>query len=148
MTMTNAEWMIKHGYKFSDISAYGEYDNDCNFIWHIRLSKADIEEISAEHDYANVITAWLDAEHKEPILDDAEREYLSAVIRPFRDDVKFIVKYKGCFSSMAYEEIAVWYRNKMRGDVYHSFILPSFEKGTMYKGVEVNRHYTLEELGL
>jgi hypothetical protein len=144
MTMTNAEWMIKNGHKFSelDVKCLG-LERGCE----ITINGKTVEKVPLVN-MVSAIICWLDEEHKEPILDDAEREYLSAVIRPFRDDVKFIVKYNGCFSSMAYEEIAVWYRNKMRGDAYHSFVLPSFEKGTMYKGVEVNRHYTLEELGL
>ena len=29
-----------------------------------------------------------------------------------------------------------------------SIVLPYFEKGTMYKGMKVNREYTLKELGL
>ena len=35
---------------------------------------------------------WLCSEYKEPILDDEEKEYLSAVIKPFRKDVEYIVK--------------------------------------------------------
>ena len=31
-------------------------------------------------------------EYKEPVLDEKEKEYLSAVIRPFRDRVKYIYK--------------------------------------------------------
>lgn len=30
---------------------------------------------------------WLSEEYKEPILDDAEKDYLSAVIKPFRKKV-------------------------------------------------------------
>lgn len=140
MTMTNAEWMIKNGYKFSNLYAYGEYDNDGNFIWHIRLSKADIEEISAEHDYVNVITAWLDAEHKEPILDDAEKRYLSAVIKPFRKHVKNIAKYLTFGNTEEYIIIQI--------DSSERLNFPHFKAGTMYKGMEQGHKYTLEELGL
>lgn len=140
MTMTNAEWMIKHGYKFSDLYACGEYDNDGNFIWHIRLSKADIEEISAEHDYANVITAWLYAEHKEQILDDAEKRYLSAVIKPFRKHVQNIAKYLTYGNTEEYIIIQI--------DSSERVNFPHFKVGTMYKGMKTGWRYTLEELGL
>lgn len=143
MTMTNAEWMIKNGYKFIDL--------DAKLIDPLRGSRITLNgktiDWTSLNNSANAICSWLDMEHKEPILDEAEKRYLKGVIRPFRVDVKYIVKYGGHFSSRAYEEIAVRYQDKRCGDAY-SFILPKFEKGTMYKGMEVNRHYTLEELGL
>lgn len=74
-----------------------------------------------------------------PILDDAEREYLSTVIRPFRDKVKFIRKCKTLLESRGWITI----------DTETDFaILPLFEKDKMYIGMEYDRHYTLEELGL
>lgn len=151
MTMTNAEWCIKQGYKFNDINVFYTKENG---VYAISIKKNGaytcLGTIKTCAIYAFAIYAfmeWLDQEHKDPILDEAEKRYLSAVIRPFRVDVKYIVKYGGHFSSRAYEEIAVRYQDKRCGDAY-SFILPKFEKGTMYKGMEVNRHYTLEELGL
>lgn len=79
-----------------------------------------------------------------PILNDAEREYLSKVIRPFRDKVKFIRKSKTLLESRGWITI----------DTETDFaILPLFEKDKMYigmeyDGMEYDRHYTLEELGL
>ena len=73
------------------------------------------------------------------ILDEAEQRYLSAVIRPFRDNVKSIVK---CDLESNQEFIAIYCKN---GD---STFLPYFEAGTMYKEMERRREYTLEELGL
>lgn len=70
------------------------------------------------------------------ILDDAEKRYLSAVIRPFRNDVTEICKNGG----KEFEYI------RFNGRKY--FFLPSFYAGTMYKGMELDRWYTLEELGL
>lgn len=77
-------------------------------------------------------------EKNKPILDDAEKEYLSAVIRPFKDKVEYICKtadYDG-------EYIAIGILNDSE------IILPYFEKGTMYKGMEANKEYTLKELSL
>lgn len=142
--MNNAEWCIKQGYKFRELTCKCSKTGNCDY--DILLNNKCIGKV--KDSYPNkAITTWLDMEHNEPILDDAERKYLSEVIRPFRDDVQFIMKYKGCFSSRVYEEIAVWYRDKIDGEKNYC-MLPKFEKGTMYKNMEVSRHYTLEELGL
>lgn len=73
------------------------------------------------------------------ILDDAEKRYLKGVIRPFRDNVKSI--RKGC-SDSGKEFIVIYSKN---GDWS---VLPWFQPGTMYKGMERGRRYSLEELGL
>ena len=73
-----------------------------------------------------------------PILDEKEKEYLSAVIKPFRDQVISISKKSanyGEFIGISIDEAE---------DIY----LPYFKKGTIYKGMELNKDYTLEELGL
>ena len=72
------------------------------------------------------------------ILDEEEKEYLSAVIKPFKGKVKYICK----ISYLAGEFIKIYIRN----DSAISF--PYFKSGTMYKGMELNKKYTLEELGL
>lgn len=141
MTMTNAEWCIKQGYKFSDLYIYGKYNNDHNWIWHIQLFKADIDEISNEDAIIDVLTAWLDAEHVEPILDDVEKRYLSAVIRPFSDKIYTISKMSGVNGNYEWLEFT-------GKDEYGIFYLPNFKAGTMYKGMKLGRKYTLEELGL
>lgn len=82
---------------------------------------------------------WLSEEAKEPILDDTEREYLSAVIKPFRKKVMDVVKiqYSGGRQSI---RIRVSYGNCAE--------LPFFKNNTMYKGMEACKYYTPEELGL
>ena len=71
-----------------------------------------------------------------PILTDKEKEYLSAVIKPFRDRVSSISKD----GPLEYITIS------LDGDDFA--ILPNFKVGTMYKGMEINKRYNLEELGL
>lgn len=75
------------------------------------------------------------------ILDDAERRYLSAVIKPFRNDVTEIRK-RIC---KPYEYLRI---NGRFNNGINYFFLPNFDAGTMYKGMESDRWYTLEELGL
>ena len=84
----------------------------------------------------------LTLEVEEPILDDAERKYLSGVIRPFRNRICSIVK-EG-YSNIEYIQI----KYDKVGNINTYFSLPSFKVGTMYKGMELNKKYTLKELGL
>lgn len=70
------------------------------------------------------------------ILDEKEKEYLSAVIKPFRDRIEYIKKVEDIG-----EYIAIYLKNER-------LPFPYFDKGTMYKGMETNKGYTLKELGL
>lgn len=76
---------------------------------------------------------------EEPILDEEEKEFLSAVIRPFK--VRGIEKKQSDID----EYICIYVIEEYYTDI---IILPYFKKGTMYKGIELNKEYTLEELGL
>lgn len=70
------------------------------------------------------------------ILDEEEKEYLSAVIRPFKDRIEFIAKRR-----MFDDYICIGLNDE-------AISLPYFKKGTMYKGMELYKEYTLKELGL
>ena len=78
-------------------------------------------------------------ECKEEILDEAEKRYLKAVIRPFRDRIKYICKSVSDFRK--YEYIKANLCND-------TLVLPDFKPNTMYKGMKTDKQYTLEELGL
>ena len=80
------------------------------------------------------------------ILDDVERKYLSAFIKPFRDRVKHICRVWYITSSGEYHEYQRIYIT-LSDDSYDIY-LPLFKKETMYKGMELNRKYTLKDLGL
>lgn len=82
---------------------------------------------------------WLNQEYKDQILDDVEREYLSAVIKPFRKKVDTISKFH-TVNTMQY----IYFQMKDN----NGWTLPLFKKGTMYKGMVQGKHYTLEELDL
>lgn len=74
------------------------------------------------------------------ILDNVEKRYLSAVIRPFRKRVDSIMKIS---DPLGYDKEYIFI--KLDEDF---FSLPYFTAGTMYQGMELERAYTLEELGL
>lgn len=81
----------------------------------------------------------------EPILTDKEKEYLGAVIKPFRNQVGKITKIK----YINLEKILIIISKSKDSDAWQELIyLPYFETGTMYKGMKEGREYTLEELGL
>lgn len=79
-------------------------------------------------------------EAKPEILDEEEKRYLRGVIRPFKNKVKGIEK-KEVNEKEEYIYIFL-------GGITNNFSLPSFEKETMYKGMQIDNRYSLEELGL
>lgn len=87
-------------------------------------------------------------EYKEDILDEEEKKYLSAVIKPFRDRVKYIKKIYMYFGRNKDAEYIFGELGNENDDVVDTFALPYFPKGSMYKGMETDKKYTLEELGL
>lgn len=72
------------------------------------------------------------------ILDKVEKEYLSIVLKPFRNRVKSITKTR-VSSGRAFIMVSL-------NNDYLSF--PNFEEKAMYKGMETFRNYTFEELDL
>lgn len=82
-----------------------------------------------------------DLEEVKDILDSKEREYLSNVIKPFRDRAINIKKFKN-YRDRQKEYITIYIKNDFEIN------LPNFEKNTMYKNMEIDKAYTLEELGL
>lgn len=81
-------------------------------------------------------------EYKPEILDEVEKKYLSNVIRPFRENVRFITKRRYWIDSTEYNDISICIINNS------NIVLPKFIANKMYKGMEIEKTYTLEELGL
>ena len=76
---------------------------------------------------------------KKEILDKIEKEYISAVIKPFRSKIKFITKYESEIRNVEFIFIELY---------DDELALPYFKGNTMYKGMELGKQYTLQELGL
>ncbi len=115
------------------------YCNTVEIQGQIDLTNDERREFFKAH--FNHIKAKLIIEFTKPILDDIEIEYLSDVIGPFRNRVRYISKCHD--SSNIYKEYIFIY---LKGHEY--FSLPYFKPNTMYKGMKLNKKYTLEELGL
>ena len=77
---------------------------------------------------------------REEVLDETEKKYLTDVIRPFRKRIQFIQKKKEITEINPYIRIVCEDNDKL--------VFPYITDNSMYKGMESNRKYTLEELGL
>lgn len=87
-------------------------------------------------------------EYNEPILTDSERDYLKAVIKPFKNRVKCIIKSCGSISDDNIEYLMI-YIDSIHNCVDTEVIaLPYFIKGSKYVNMKWDRKYTLKELGL
>ena len=114
--------------------------------FRFRLTKKCIE-ISSHGEWASkksVLCNLLSGDLKlikipKSILTQEEKEYLSYVIKPFRDKVEYVRKYAHIDNK--HEWIEIVFTN-----IFMCF--PFFEKGTMYKGMELNKEYSVEELGI
>lgn len=81
---------------------------------------------------------------RNPILDDIELKYLKTVFKPFASRIE-LVKKQRCnemWEGMEYIKVIM---TDPEGD---NTCFPVFKAGTMYKGMEPNKAYTLEELGI
>lgn len=135
--MKNAEWFIQHGYKFSDIHYCFSVDNSTvNFYLDNKLIGKCGGDSCLE-----ALTLWLDHEH-EPVLTDIERQYLTMVIQPFRDNVKYIMK-RAVDDGRYYYYLDVWFK-----DGSDDMLFPRFPSNSMYVGLELEKNYTLEDLEL
>ena len=140
--MKNAEWIIKTGHNFKQLRLI-QHNELANRSYTVMLCDEPIAELNDKKEPLDVFRKWLDSEHKEPILDDRERAYLSAVIKPFRDRVKYIekkfVKHIR-YGNLEYISVKFAIESAMN--------FPVFTENTVYKGMERGKEYTLEELGL
>ena len=122
-------WSIRNGKKASE---------DCRHI------PESFDPVSGSDEFCKKCLGesleWLNQEYKESILDDVEKEYLSAVIKPFRKKISCIRKSKDPRKRKNYIKIEFCDGDRM--------FFPNLANDAMYKGMELDRNYTLEELGL
>lgn len=122
-----------------DTVCYKTKDGDDRTVFIDLSSGKSIKEYERDN---NCIVTKLERpqtiyEFKE-VLDAKEKEYLSAVIRPFKGRVDYIKK----FDITGKEFICIYLKNDEDID------FPYFKKGTLYKGMKLDKRYTLKELGL
>ena len=108
--------------------------NIVNDSGHEVLFTIDFDDIKNEH--------W--EEYNEDILNEEEKPYLESILKPYKDRVDFVVKE---VIGDYYERIIICVSVKNKS--YKNYIaFPYFNKGTMYKGMEIDKKYTVNELRL
>lgn len=141
----NNEYIIRvkapHGlfnidlYLIQDIKTKQVYIIDDKGIELVKENKKFFKTLP--NDYTGTIEVENGYILEKEILDEKEKEYLSAVIKPFRDRFKYIKKIS---SDREYINVLLEDGDRLT--------FPYFEKGTMYEGMEADKKYTLKELGL
>lgn len=84
------------------------------------------------------------------ILSEKEKEYLKSIIKPFKDRVEYIEKKisMNCTGSTFYY-ITIATKSIVNDNIMEIIALPYFKlESKTYNGMELNREYTLKELGL
>lgn len=128
---------------------YSIYEDLEKWSWNDEMFEPFTEEDVKKHfeEYVKSFKDYdikVEIKKKEPILDEEEKKYLSAVIRPFRDRVKYIAK----IYAVDYQFICIYVECIAKDYSDETVYLPFFKENTMYKGMVQNKEYTLEELGL
>lgn len=83
--------------------------------------------------------------YKGSILDKTEKAYILNIIKPFKNNVIYIVKHKGLYGNDNYEYIQIC----VKSDNWTEYIsLPFFIRGSMYNNMILEYEYSLKELGL
>lgn len=137
--MTNAEWMIKNGYDFTKLSIELSFES---YSYKVFLDRKYIATVTAK-DMApfQALLLWLNQEHTESVLNEKEKQYLSAVIKPFRDRMLTIAKI--------HEDTGEYFIElRLCTNGHEQTIDFPYFYGGMYEGMEANQGYTLKELGL
>lgn len=142
--MNNAEWIIKTGHTFKQLRLI-QHNELSNRTYTVMLCDEQIAELKDKKEPLDVFRKWLDSEHIEPILDDAEREYLSAVIKPFMERVWYIRKAVADDTSVYKCSYYILIRFNDGGNDMN---FPVFHEPDMYKGMKFGKTYTPKELGL
>lgn len=84
-------------------------------------------------------------EHKEKILTEFEKNYLSSALHPFGKKIVAISKH---MLNNDFEYIAIRVKSLRETDVEENMCFPAFKAGTMYKGMETDMRYSPKELDL
>lgn len=83
------------------------------------------------------------------ILSEKEKEYLKSIIRPFKDRVEHIEKRKIINSEGTFYYIGIIVKHIAIDRFSEAIYFPYFKpESKMYEGMELNKEYTLKELGL
>ena len=122
--------------KKEEIKKWGNNSREyAEYVSAILFNRELFKSIKWEDDEPTRISDIYDPQ----ILDEAEREYLKTILKPFHEKVDYVVKLWEHFYSKEYLFIKLY---------DGSFAFPDFDPGKMYAGMEQDREYKLDELGI
>ena len=114
--------------------------DECIFKW-VNCLKSSYKELWIYHkDLYSDKFLDQEVEIEVDVLDKEEKEYLANVIKPFRDEIDCIFKHKNDMTFKSYISI------KLKDKTYIHFL--DLKDNKMYAKMELDYHYTLDELGL
>lgn len=117
--------------------------NGCNAIRCLKDSQAILEDFNERYDDLAKVLKMLNE-----MLDKGEKEYLTTVLKPYKRLEKDTVVIKRKRLSNPKKEYLIIKAINEDGDYDLDLMFPDFKKGTKYTRLEVNREYTLKELGI
>lgn len=147
--MTNAEWLIGLGAKFSDLSKNEQWKDDGTCRLYIYREDEDhqgrtmIDSCSITREEAagrDLMLVWLD--RPQDFLTAKEREYLRDLIPhlPYPNKISGITKEEG-IDDHYYIQFHYYESDK-------TIEFPTFKGSKMYRGLDPEEFYTLDELDL
>lgn len=98
------------------------------------VSKSEIIEVKRPCQYKTIY------KRKEILLTKKEKEWLSVIVKPFKNNIRCISKESELGHKSEYIVIYIYSDNNI--------IFPSFKTGTRYRNMKTGREYSLPELGL
>ena len=136
---------LKEGHKLYDtkyhyVFFFEDVKDRCSKLMYYRINnpkdvrEVEFKNIKLEHFIEDRFVIF-----EKVTLDKKEVKYLEAVLKPFKDKVESIRKSASGFGD---EFIIINFKEQS------GMFFPFFTKGSMYKGMKVDKEYTLEELGL
>lgn len=79
---------------------------------------------------------------EKPLLTKEEKEYLEAVLKPFKDQINYI---EVCYGKGYNYYLAIVFNEEYK---VNNFNLPQFKPHNIYDGLYLARRYSLKDLGL
>lgn len=116
--MLGTEYVCKDGYKFTDVTFLGIFG----------------------HIFKGVTFRTSPICFRAEVLDEVEKAYLKAVLKPFKKRIAYVKKVNMERGGVQY--IRVMLKN------CDWMAFPAFQAGTMYKGMTVGEKYSLQDLGI
>ena len=140
------KWISRNSY--GNIYVYQNKPTKLNACWDEAFTRSGeffvfnhlFSAIKWEDDEPTLIKDIYDPQ----ILDDIEREYIKFVLKPFHEEVSYVEKLVDDLIDDGSYSKEYLYVKLHDGE----FVFPDFDSGKMYIGMETDKKYKLDELGI